>query len=147
MTILDEMDFRRLVIRALRILILGWLSRSGATAYLKNEADEWLEDSRDDPAPSRSTVDPWNEKHTVKREQEKSFFIGFAMAVGALARDHDQPSVGLDIMRGYGITIKDFEDAGVDSFDTKALRREVKSDPSRSMAKRLEAQGKPEKER
>ena len=58
--------------------------------------------------------------------EDKAFVQGFGMAVGALARDHDEPSQAADIMRSNGITFKQLRAAGVEEFDLRCLRSEFK---------------------
>ena len=54
----------------------------------------------------------------------RAFLQGFGIAVGALARDHDRPSMAADIMRMNGITFADLVEAGTAEFDLKKLRSE-----------------------
>jgi hypothetical protein len=57
---------------------------------------------------------------------EKEFLRGFGIAIGALARDHGEPTMAADIARSNGITLADLRRAGVEAFDlTKNLRREM----------------------
>jgi len=60
--------------------------------------------------------------HHRKKVQE-SFWQGFAVAIGSLARDHDRPSMAVDIMRCNGITLKDLETCGIEVFDLKHIRK------------------------
>lgn len=58
------------------------------------------------------------------RAHDKTFYCGMAVALGSLAREHDQPSVAIDIMKCNGVSLKDLQDAGVEPFDLKPLRKE-----------------------
>jgi len=59
-------------------------------------------------------------------EQHAEFIRGFAAAVATLAREHDQPSVAVDVMSLNGISFKDLTDAHVEEFDLRPLREEWK---------------------
>lgn len=54
----------------------------------------------------------------------RDFYLGFGMAIGALARDHDQPGMAVDIMRSNGVSLKELEDAGVEAFDLEPIAKE-----------------------
>jgi len=91
--------------------------------------DAWLsyQSSRLDEAFIRFLPkEPAKLKKEKLDEVEKSFMLGFGMGVGALARDHDQPSMAADIMRSNGIPFEDLVAAGVDEFDLRCLRSEFK---------------------
>ena len=62
-------------------------------------------------------------------ECEKEFYRGFAIAIGSLARDHDQPTMAADIMRCNGVSLQDLKNANVESFDLAAI---AQSDYSRA---------------
>ena len=55
--------------------------------------------------------------------EKKAFLQGFAVAVGSLVRDHDQPSMAVDIIRGNGVTLMDLENCGAETFDLKHIRK------------------------
>ena len=57
----------------------------------------------------------------IEADKDRAFNQGFAMAVGSLARDHNQPTTAGDIMRSHGISYNDLKKAGVEKFDLKAL--------------------------
>jgi hypothetical protein len=59
---------------------------------------------------------------------EDNFLRGFAAAMAALIREHDQPTMAVDICRCSGLTLWHFERAGVDSFDLKPLRKAFRDD-------------------
>ena len=50
------------------------------------------------------------------------FMLGFAAAVAALARDCDEPVHAASIISGNGLSLRDFEVAGVEDFDMKPIR-------------------------
>ena len=54
-----------------------------------------------------------------------SFYCGFALALGAVARS-GKPEIAVDVMDGYGITISDLIAAGSDEYDLVPLRDEYK---------------------
>ncbi len=58
-------------------------------------------------------------------KKEKEFYHGFAVAVGALARDHRQPSMAVDIMNCNGVTLRMLEESGADAFDLDPIRKEL----------------------
>ncbi|MGA7793434.1 MAG: hypothetical protein WCA19_10375 [Candidatus Acidiferrales bacterium] len=62
-------------------------------------------------------------------ECEKEFYRGFAIAIGSLARDHDQPTMAADIMRCNGVSLQDLKNANVESFDLAAIAKEFKTHP------------------
>ena len=57
-------------------------------------------------------------------ENDKSFYRGFAVAIGSLAREHGSPSMAVDIMESNGVTLRQLEEAGVEPFDLKPIRAE-----------------------
>jgi len=65
-------------------------------------------------------------KQGKQQGERKDFYCGAAAVLGTLARDHDQPSVAVDIMRSNGITLSDLQKAGADDFDLDYLRGEWK---------------------
>lgn len=56
------------------------------------------------------------------------FILGFAVAVASLVRDHDEPVHAASIIAGHGVSLKDFEAAGVEEFDLKPLRALFRSE-------------------
>ena len=68
-----------------------------------------------------------------RKEVQKSFLQGLAVAIGSLARDHDQPSMAVDIMRCNGLTLDDLQECGIEVFDMKSIRKAWKA----SCGKRL----------
>ncbi len=56
----------------------------------------------------------------------RAFYHGFAAALGSLAREHDRPSMAIDIMRCNGVTLQNLKDAGVEQFDLAPLAKEWK---------------------
>lgn len=52
---------------------------------------------------------------------EKAFYKGVAVGVATLGR-RGEDSLAWDIMQSNGISFRDFEVAGVDEFDMKAIR-------------------------
>jgi hypothetical protein len=48
--------------------------------------------------------------------EERSFYQGFAVAVGTLARN-GYPSMARDIMTCNGVTMEQLKEAGADKFD------------------------------
>jgi len=69
------------------------------------------------------------------RGNRRNFYLGFAAAVAAVARDHGKPAMAVDIMEMQGVRLKDFVDAGVVEFDLRPLRDEWKT-KHRSQARR-----------
>jgi len=56
-------------------------------------------------------------------QSENDFYKGCAVILGALARDHDEPTVAQSIMDGCGIDYETLKKAGAEQFDLKWLRR------------------------
>lgn len=52
-----------------------------------------------------------------------TFWQGFAMALAAVNRSFDQPSIVSSVMRGYGVTMKMLSDSEVDAYDLKQIRK------------------------
>ena len=61
---------------------------------------------------------------------DKEFYCGFAVAIAALIREYDQPSMALGIMQSNGVRLADLRQAKVDAFDlrpiVKASRRKIR---------------------
>lgn len=55
---------------------------------------------------------------------EKEFYVGFAVAVASVAREHGSPSMARDIMVCNGVTMKNLRDADVADFDLEPLMAE-----------------------
>lgn len=53
------------------------------------------------------------------------FMAGFAAAVAAVVRQHDEPTVAADAIAGYGLKLENFK--GVDQFDLKVIRELFKT--------------------
>lgn len=53
----------------------------------------------------------------------KEFLAGFACALAALNRLHDEPNMVCDVMDSYGVTAADLKRAGVDPADLREIRR------------------------
>jgi hypothetical protein len=58
-----------------------------------------------------------------RKKVNEAFMQGFGVAIGSLARDHDQPSMAADIMRCNGIRLEDLENCGIQVFDLKPIRK------------------------
>ena len=56
------------------------------------------------------------------------FYCGFAVGLGCLIRDFDQPSMAINIMENNGVTFLDLKKAGVEPFDLKPIRKAWISD-------------------
>lgn len=54
----------------------------------------------------------------------KSFYQGFAIAIGSLAREHGEPAKAVDIMHCNGVTLAQLKQAGVAKFDLDAIEKE-----------------------
>lgn len=59
---------------------------------------------------------------------DKSFYQGFAMVIAAIIREHNQPTMAVDIMRGCGVTVEQLRAAKVDGYDLRPIGRAVKSE-------------------
>jgi hypothetical protein len=77
-------------------------------------------------------VAEWDASAPEKDDAEATaaFHQGFACALGALARNHGEPSVAADIARGYGLTLADFEAAGCEEYDLEPFRDELQPRPA-----------------
>lgn len=53
--------------------------------------------------------------------REKDFIAGFAAAVAAIVRQHDEPTIAADAIAGYGLTLSDF--GHVDQYDLDVIRK------------------------
>jgi hypothetical protein len=62
---------------------------------------------------------------------ETGFMCGVALALASLVREHDQPSMAVDIARRNGITLHDLKSANPDEFDMKPLRKAWRDNPVR----------------
>lgn len=56
----------------------------------------------------------------------KNFVQGFAMAIGSLCRDHDEPTLAQSIMMANGITIDDMRKADVEDFDLQPIITKIR---------------------
>lgn len=63
-------------------------------------------------------------KGLLLRPSRDPFLCGFGLAVGSLARDHNEPTTAGYIMRGAGVTVEKLRAAGVDPFDLKYLPKD-----------------------
>lgn len=54
------------------------------------------------------------------------FLQGFALAVAALARDHDEPTHAKNLMEGFGVTIDDLREAGVEAFNLIPIKHAMR---------------------
>jgi len=57
---------------------------------------------------------------------DKYFYIGFAVAVATLARNHDEPTLARNIMESCGVTLAKLKAASVEEYDLKAIRKAVR---------------------
>ena len=56
----------------------------------------------------------------------KEFVQGFALAIGALIRDHDEPTLAQNIMVDNGISLDDMRRSEVDAFDLKPIAEKIR---------------------
>lgn len=56
-------------------------------------------------------------------DQNAEFVQGFAIAVAAVARDHDDPTMAANLIAGFGFDLCDFRRAKVDSYDLKVISK------------------------
>ena len=56
-------------------------------------------------------------------KEQRHTYQGIALAVAAVARDSDEPSVAANVLAGLGIDLADFVAAGVDPYDLKVIRK------------------------
>lgn len=54
--------------------------------------------------------------------EKNEFYCGYAAAIGALIRLHDEKTMAIDVMNCDGVTVSDLEKAGVEDFDLKPIR-------------------------
>jgi hypothetical protein len=74
----------------------------------------------------------------MKDAYEQSFIQGMACAIGVLVRSYDQPSMARDIATMNGYSLSDFENANVDEFDLKEVRKAFGKKEKKSRKAELE---------
>lgn len=52
--------------------------------------------------------------------QPNQFYAGFAAAVAAIVRQHDEPTIAASVLAGYGVSLDELE--GVDEYDMQIIR-------------------------
>lgn len=62
----------------------------------------------------------------ARTTDDRDFLHGLAAGLGSLARDHDRPSMALNILTNLGVTVADLRRAKVDGFDLAPLAREAR---------------------
>ncbi len=55
-------------------------------------------------------------------QQPLEFTQGFGAAIASLIRDHDRPTMAVDIATSSGLQFKDFEESGLEDFDLGPIR-------------------------
>lgn len=58
------------------------------------------------------------------KPNNKEFYLGMAVVLGAIARDHGLPSIAINIMKSNGVSFQALKNAGVEPFDLDPLRLE-----------------------
>lgn len=71
---------------------------------------------------ARNVEPPQPEHQTSERDE---WFFGFASALASIWRLHHDGQMVRHILSSNGITLKHFENAGVDEFDVRAIRTAV----------------------
>ena len=56
------------------------------------------------------------------------FVRGFACAIADLIRDHNQPTIALDILSRNGITLEEMKKSKVDKYDLEVIELELKGE-------------------